>query len=73
MAGSEREMERAANEIAARLRALIGQPQVSEAYIRFRLDLLAAQQATREAVVETVAAASPLGALPDGSAPGGCG
>jgi formate dehydrogenase accessory protein FdhE len=39
-----------ANEIAARLRALIGQPQVSEAYVRFRLDLLAAQQAARRAL-----------------------
>jgi FdhE protein len=66
-------MERAANEIAARLRALIGQPQVSEAYIRFRLDLLAAQQATREAIVETVAAPSSLGDLRTARHPVGAG
>jgi len=43
------------NEIAARLRALIGQPQVSEAYVRFRLDLLAAQQAARRALAAMAA------------------
>jgi FdhE protein len=49
-------------EIAVRLLALIGQPQVSEAYVRFRLDLLAAQQAARQALAEA-AAPSPPGAL----------
>jgi FdhE protein len=46
---TEREWEtaRTVDEIAARLGTLIGQPQVSEAYVRFRLDLLAAQQAAR--------------------------
>lgn len=43
------------NEIAARLRALIGQPRVSEAYVRFRLDLLTAQQATRRALAAVAA------------------
>lgn len=47
MADRERETARTAGEIAARLRALIGAPQVSEAYVRFRLDLLVAQQAAR--------------------------
>jgi len=51
------------SEMAARLRALIGQPQVSEAYVRFRLDLLAAQQAARQALAETASAPSPPGAL----------
>ena len=46
--------EAAADEIAARLHALIGQPQVSEAYVRFRLDLLAAQQAARRGLVGAV-------------------
>jgi formate dehydrogenase accessory protein FdhE len=62
MAESKREMARVADEIAARLRALIGQPQVSEAYVRFRLDLLAAQQTARQALAETASAPSPPGA-----------
>jgi len=45
VAGNER-----STDVSARLCALIGQPQVSEAYIRFRIDLLAAQSAARSAV-----------------------
>lgn len=43
-------------EVTARLHALIGQPQVSDAYVRFRLDLLAAQRAARSALAGTVLA-----------------
>jgi formate dehydrogenase accessory protein FdhE len=43
-------------EIVARLRALIGQPQVSEAYVRFRVDLLAAQQVARRALAKMTSA-----------------
>jgi len=49
-------------EISARLRALIGRPEVSEAYIRFRLDLFEAQQAARRALAAK--AASPHGPEP---------
>jgi FdhE protein len=38
------------DEIVARLEALIGQPHVSEEYIRFRIDLLKAQWAVRQAL-----------------------
>ena len=38
------------DEITARLEALIGQPHVSEEYIRFRMDLLQAQWAVRQAL-----------------------
>ncbi len=47
------------NEIAARLQALIGRPQVSEAYVRFRLDVLAAQRAARKALAEAAAGSRP--------------
>jgi len=60
-------------EIAARLRALIGQPQVSEAYVRFRIDLLAAQQAARRALAEMTPASSRSGPLPAASLPLGPG
>ena len=60
-------------EIAARLLALIGQPQVSEAYVRFRLDLLAAQQAARQALTETPPAPSPPGTLRTARPPVGAG
>lgn len=54
MAESGQKMARAAaDEIVARLHALIGEPQVSEAYVRFRLDLLAAQRAARRGLVGT--------------------
>jgi formate dehydrogenase accessory protein FdhE len=56
-------------EIAARLRALIGQPQVSEAYVRFRIDLLAAQQAARLAVAEMALASSRSGSVPSARFP----
>jgi FdhE protein len=41
------------DEIVARLEALIGQPHVSEEYIRFRIDLLKAQWAVRLAMAQT--------------------
>jgi formate dehydrogenase accessory protein FdhE len=69
MAESEREMARAADEIATRLRALIGDPRVSEAYVRFRLDLLVAQQAARRALAEMALASSRQGPLPTGPLP----
>jgi hypothetical protein len=54
-------------EIAARLRALIGQPQVSEGYVGFRLDLLTAQQAARRAVTASRSRLRPVGPLPVGA------
>ena len=48
--------ENRAGAIDARLRELIGQPAVSEAYVRFRLDLLAAQRAARRALADPAAA-----------------
>jgi formate dehydrogenase accessory protein FdhE len=45
-------------DVTARLQALIGQPHVSEAYVRFRLDMLAAQRAARSALADTVPASS---------------
>ena len=54
MAESGQKMARAAaDEIVARLHALIGEPQVSEAYVRFRLDVLAAQRAARRALTSS--------------------
>jgi FdhE protein len=41
------------DEIVARLEALIGKPHVSEGYIRFRIDLLKAQWAVRQALAAT--------------------
>jgi len=38
------------DDIVARLEALIGRPQVSDEYIRFRIDLLRAQWAVRQAL-----------------------
>jgi len=73
MAENTQEMARAAGESAARLQALIGQPQVSEAYVRFRLDLLAAQQALRQALAETASAPRPPGALQTAQLPVGAG
>jgi formate dehydrogenase accessory protein FdhE len=69
MAESERKMARAADEIATRLRALIGDPRVSEAYVRFRLDLLVAQQAARRALAELALASSRPEPLPTGPLP----
>jgi len=37
-------------DVAVHLRAVIGRPQVSEAYVHFRLDMVAAQQAVRRAL-----------------------
>jgi FdhE protein len=51
-------------DIAARLHALLGQPQVSEAYVQFRLDLLAAQAAARRALAETTLAPDVPGRAP---------
>jgi FdhE protein len=45
-------------DVTARLQALIGQPQVSEAYVRFRLDMLAAQRAALTGLASTVPASS---------------
>jgi FdhE protein len=55
--------------IAARLRATIGQPQVSEPYLRFRLDLLAGQQDARR--VLRLLAASRAGSAPPARLPVG--
>jgi len=49
-AGTGPEVGNMADEIVARLEDLIGQPQISEAYVRFRVDLLAAQRAARQAL-----------------------
>ena len=49
------------SEIADQLRALIGQPQVSEAYLRFRIDLLEAQEVARQTLARTTP--EPPGAL----------
>jgi FdhE protein len=54
----------AADEIVARLHALIGEPQVSEAYVRFRLDVLAAQRAARRALTSSRSGSLPAGPLP---------
>jgi FdhE protein len=62
-----------ADEITARLRALIGQPQVSEAYVRFRLDLLAAQQAARRALAATALPSNRSEGAPPGPLPLGPG
>lgn len=59
----------AADEIVTRLHALIGEPQVSEAYVRFRIDLLVAQQAARRDMAEIALASSPPGPLPTGPVP----
>jgi formate dehydrogenase accessory protein FdhE len=48
-------------EIAARLGALIGHPEVSAAYVRFRLDLLAVQQEARHAVAASISASGDNG------------
>ena len=65
MSESEREAgPGTSGEVAARLQALIGQPQVSEAYVRFRLDLLAAQQAARRALAEMAPASGRSEPLP---------
>jgi len=56
----------AADEIVARLHALIGEPQVSEAYVRFRLDVLAAQRAARRALMSSGSGSLPAGPLPLG-------
>jgi formate dehydrogenase accessory protein FdhE len=45
-------------DVTARLQALIGRPHVSEVYVRFRLDMLAAQRAARSALADTVPASS---------------
>jgi len=66
MAESGQELARAADEIVARLHALIGQPQVSEAYVRFRIDLLAAQRAARRALTSSRSGSLPPGPLPLG-------
>lgn len=57
------------NETAARLRALIGKLQVSEAYVRFRLDLFAAQQAARRALAERAPGSTPSAPVAIGSLP----
>ncbi len=46
-------MGNTADGIVAHLERLIGQPQVSEAYVRFRIDLLAAQGVARQALAKT--------------------
>lgn len=61
------------DEIAARLQALINQPRVSEAYVRFRLDLLAAQRAARQALAEMALASNRSGSLPSARLPVGAG
>jgi hypothetical protein len=55
------------DEIVARLQALIGEPHVSEAYVRFRLDLLAAQRAARRELAGTEA--QPVRAGPPAAGP----
>lgn len=47
--------KRAGGDAAVRLQALLGQPHVADAFVRFRLDLLAAQQDARRAWVEAAA------------------
>jgi formate dehydrogenase accessory protein FdhE len=67
MAESGQEMARAAaDDIVTRLHALIGEPQVSEAYVRFRLDLLSAQQAARRALSSSGSGSPRAGRLPLG-------
>ncbi|HSB68270.1 MAG TPA: formate dehydrogenase accessory protein FdhE [Candidatus Methylomirabilis sp.] len=49
------------DEIKARLEALIAEPHVSEEYVRFRMDLLQAQWAVRQALVGTSPPGHPRG------------
>jgi FdhE protein len=63
-AGSGREAGEMADEIVARLQALIGGPQVSEPYIRFRIDLLQAQRDARRALRGAGPRPGPLDAAP---------
>jgi formate dehydrogenase accessory protein FdhE len=56
----------AADEIVVRLHALIGEPQVSEAYVRFRLDVLAAQRAAQRVLTSSRSGSLPTGSLPLG-------
>jgi formate dehydrogenase accessory protein FdhE len=56
----------AADAIVVRLHALIGEPQVSEACVRFRLDVLAAQRAARRALTSSGSGSLPAGPFPLG-------
>jgi formate dehydrogenase accessory protein FdhE len=57
--GAEQETEGSVDEIVVRLEALIGEPHVSEAYVRFRLDLLRAQRDVRRRLEEGGVPAAP--------------
>ena len=52
-------VEEEPSEVSIRLQALIGAPQASEAYVRFRLHLWTAQQAARRALRATVPPSRP--------------